>query len=284
VLLLSDPRDARASGEVGRVRAWLEARKVKVAQASVGESPAHRADLILVLGGDGAFLRAVLAAGDGEVPFLGIRYGTFGYLAELEPGTWEAELERLLAGEGRIESWMRLRCTLRDASGTTESAGLALNEAILTAAEVARMLEVQIRIDDEDVTRYRGDGLIVATPVGSTGHSLAAGGPIVEPTDRCLILTPIASQAMTYRPLVLREHRRVQLLVLGARHGAALTMDGRGTRRLELGSAVEITASDQDVPVATVVRRSRFRTLRERLHWGAPLVHEQEPDEDGAQS
>ncbi len=152
-----------------------------------------------------------------------------------------------------------------------------MNEVVLTAAEVARMLDVVLRIDGEDITRFRGDGVIVATPVGSTAHSLAAGGPIVEPTDRCLIFTPLASQAMTYRPLILRPTRTVELAVIEARHGTSVTIDGGPARPLPTGSVVEIRASDHDVRVASIVDRSRFRTLRERLHWGSPLIEPGSP-------
>ena len=114
--------------------------------------------------------------------------------------------------------------------------------------------------------------MIVSTPVGSTAHSLAAGGPIVDRTDRCLLLTPVNSQSMTYRPLVLRSTRRIELVVGAARHGTALTVDGQETLELAAGSVIEVLESESDLHAATVVLRSRFRTIRERLKWGDPLV------------
>src|SRR6185503_115457 len=120
-------------------------------------------------------------------------------LAELERGDWVKAFTRLLAGDGRIETWQRLHCRVKSPRGATKVLDLALNEVVVTAAKVARMVEVNLRIDGEDVTGYRGDGIIVATPVGSTAHSLAAGGPIVDRTDRCLLVTPLASHALSYR-------------------------------------------------------------------------------------
>lgn len=259
-----------------RIGRWLEQRGVRVLRATAKGRSAliDRADLVIVVGGDGTFLRAARAIGARSAPMVGVRFGTFGYLAELEPEGWEKGLDRLLAGGGTIESWMRLRCRVKPPGGAWREVGLALNEIVVSAARVARLVEVDLRIDGEDVTRYRGDGMIVATPVGSTAHSLAAGGPIVDRTDRCLLVTPLASQSLAYRPLVLRSNRRVELLVLRGRHGTALTVDGQETVALAKGSVVEVTEAEHDVRVASVVERTRFRTIRERLHWGAPVVPE----------
>jgi NAD+ kinase len=274
-LLLVDARDERTREPVRRIAAWLARRGVEVRRAVVRKHVPRldESDLVIVIGGDGAFLRAARAIGERSVPMIGVRFGTFGYLAELERAAWEQGLARLLDGGGRVESWQRLRCRVRS-GGRWREVGLALNEIVVTAAKVARLVEVDLRIDGEAVTRYRGDGMIVATPVGSTAHSLAAGGPIIDRTDRCLLVTPLASQALTYRPLVLRSNRKVELAVLGSRSGTALTVDGQGTVPLEEGDVVEATEAGHDLQVATVVSRTRFRTIRERLHWGAPLVSE----------
>ncbi len=267
VLLLSDDGDRRVREEVDRLRHFFASHDVEVSMASESEARGDP-DLVLVLGGDGTFLRAAHRFENANVPILGIRFGTFGYLAELEPGTWEPELERLLAGQARVESWSRIRCRVRPPAGDWQEEGVAVNEVVLSASEVARMVVVDLRIDGEDITRYRGDGMIVATPAGSTGHNLGAGGPLVEPTHRCLLLTPIASHALTYRPLVLAENRRVEWSILETRHGTSITVDGMSTRRLEPGTLVELTVSSQGLQVATVVERSRYRTLRDRLSWG----------------
>lgn len=275
VLLLGDPRDARVRTERQRMRRWLESRQVRVLTAPLrGRSrEIGRADLVVVLGGDGTFLRAARAIGKREVPIIGVRFGTFGYLSELEPSGWERGLAKLLAGGGAIESWQRLRCRIKSPRGRVHDLGLALNEVVVTASEVAHLVEVNLRIDGEEVTRYRGDGMIVATPVGSTAYSLSAGGPIVDRTDRCLLITPLASHALTYRPLVLRPNRRIEIVVGRARHGTSLTIDGQPAVRLPGGSVVEVREADQDLKVASAVERTRFRTVRERLRWGAPLVN-----------
>lgn len=275
-LLLVDPRDSRAREPGRRIARWLAQRGIEVLRARVRARipELERAGLVIVVGGDGTFLRAARAIGRRKVPMIGVRFGTFGYLAELAPEGWEKGLAALLDGGGTVESWLRLRCRLRRPGGAFRDVGLALNEIVVTAAKVARLVEVGLRIDGEDVTRYRGDGMIVATPIGSTAHSMAAGGPIVDRTDRCLLVTPLASQALTYRPLVLRPNRRVELAVLAGRHGTALTIDGQETLPLADGSVVEVREAEHDLAVASVVERTRFRTIRERLHWGAPLVEE----------
>ena len=258
------------------MRRWLESRQVRVLAAPLrdGARAIGLADLVVVLGGDGTFLRAARAIGGREVPIVGVRFGTFGYLAELEPGGWERGLAKLLAGGGAIESWQRLRCRVKPRRGRVRDLGLALNEVVVTASEVAHLVEVNLRIDGEEVTRYRGDGMIVATPVGSTAYSLSAGGPIVDRTDRCLLITPLASHALTYRPLVLRPNRKIEMVVGRARHGTSLTIDGQPAVALSHGSVVEVREADLDLKVASAVERTRFRTVRERLRWGAPLVNE----------
>ncbi|MSR45654.1 MAG: NAD(+)/NADH kinase [Planctomycetes bacterium] len=273
-LLLVDGRDPRSLDEAARIGKWLAARSIKVSRTDLqrGARRVGAADLAIALGGDGTFLRAARALRRAAGPLVGVRLGSFGYLAELEPGDWEDELTRLVEGHGNVEKWLRLRVRVRAPGGRVREFGPVLNEAVVTAARVARLVEFTLRIDGEDVTRFRGDGMIVSTPVGSTAHSLAAGGPIVDRTDRCLLLTPLNSQALTYRPLVLRSSRRVELLVQQARHGTALTIDGQETLEVESGTVIEVTESEQDLHVATVVQRTRFRTLRERLKWGDPLV------------
>jgi len=255
------------------LRAWLRERGIATALTDLqrGSRRVAAADLAIALGGDGTFLRAARALRGAAVPLVGVRLGTFGYLAELEPGDWEDGLTRLVEGHGTVEKWLRLQVRVR-AGGRTRELGPALNEVVVTAARVARLVEFTLRIDGEDVTRFRGDGMIVSTPVGSTAHSLAAGGPIVDRTDRCLLLTPVNSQSMTYRPLVLRSSRRIELVVGAARHGTALTVDGQETIELAAGSVIEVLESELDLHAATVVLRSRFRTIRERLKWGDPLV------------
>jgi NAD+ kinase len=275
VLLLADPRAPRVGAERRRLQRWLEERDVRVLVAPLRPAlrAAGEADLVVVLGGDGTFLRAARAVGGRDVPIVGIRFGTFGYLAELEPGKWEPGLARLLGGGGTVESWLRLRCRIHPPRGRVRELGTALNEVVVTASRVAHLVDVNLKIDGEQVTRYRGDGMIVATPVGSTAYSLSAGGPIVDRTDRCLLITPLASHALTYRPLVLRANRKIELEVVKARHGTALTIDGQQTVPLREGTLVEVREAEQDLRVASVVERTRFRTIRERLRWGAPLTN-----------
>ena len=273
-LLLVDGRDPRARAESLRIAKWLAQRSIEVTRVDLqrGRREVARADLAIVLGGDGTFLRAARAIGKADVPLVGVRLGTFGYLAELEPGDWDDGLTRLIEGQGALENWLRLSVRVRSPKGRVREFAPALNEVVVTAATVARLVEFTLRIDDEDVTRFRGDGMIIATPVGSTAHSMAAGGPIIDRTDRCLLVTPVNSQSLTYRPLVLRSTRRIELLVHQARHGTALTVDGQVTLPLEEGSVVEIAESPLDLRAATVVTRTRFSTIRERLKWGAPMV------------
>jgi NAD+ kinase len=226
---------------------------------------------VVVLGGDGTLLAVARAIGDRDVPILGVNLGTLGYLAEIARSELFATLEAVLADRFRIEERMRLDVGVERA-GSGLGRYLALNDAVISNTALSRMVDLETRADGAEVTTYHADGLIVATPTGSTAYSLSAGGPIVDRTDRCLLITPLASHALTYRPLVLRANRKIELEVVKARHGTALTIDGQQTVPLREGTRVEVREAEQDLRVASVVERTRFRTIRERLRWGAPLT------------
>ncbi len=213
-------------------------------------------DLAVSLGGDGSMLRAVTAVADGGVPVLGVNYGSLGYLTDFQPeAAWDA-IEGFLAGSYAIEERMRLSCELGD--GTTAR---ALNEAIVEKVDSGRTVRLAVHIDGEFFTSYAADGLIVATPTGSTAYSLSAGGPIMAPSMHAMVLTPVAPHALFDRSLVLTPASELVIEVLGDRP-AAVAVDGRSLGQLDVGEPLKVTVSDRPARLVTQGQRGFHPALK----------------------
>lgn len=213
-------------------------------------------DVLLSLGGDGTMLRAVQYAAPHGVPILGVHAGALGYLTEVDPSELENALGSWHSGTMHIEDRMLLEVAFPGAADRPTA--LALNEVVLERAESGHTVAVDASIGGAHFTRYLADGLIVATPTGSTAYSLSAGGPIVEPNFEALVVTPVAAHMVFDRSLVLKPSTAVELTVSGYRN-AVVTVDGRQVTELVPGEVVVCRASD---------RRARFLTRGERNFHG----------------
>jgi len=214
-------------------------------------------DLMVGIGGDGTILDAVSIAAPAEVPVLGINVGQLGYLTSVEPSGATASLKRFLAGAFVTEERMRLGTVVRRADGTVESVDPALNEVVLERAELGHTVRINVELDGAAFTPYVADGVIVATPTGSTAYAFSARGPIVDPIHRAQVLVPVSPHMLFDRALVLAPDTLVRLVVAGGRP-AHLSIDGHPFGNLEPGDAIECTAAD--VPARLI----RF---------GQPAVH-----------
>jgi len=274
--------------EVGR--AALVARLIEVARARGAEvavdahaaaqvgglSPAEvhsqqevidAAELLVVLGGDGSVLAAARAIGDRDVPILGINLGRLGFLTEVGPEDAVAALDRVLAGAATVVE--RQRIAVRVLRGGSEiAAGVALNDAVITkGSALARMIEFDVRVDAEHIALFRSDGLIVATPTGSTAYNLSAGGPVVEPTVEALVINPICPHILSLRPLVVRADCAIEV-VLRAEE-ATLTRDGQVGTDLQPGDSVHVVRAAHPARFVELAARNHFDTLRTKLGWGS---------------
>lgn len=216
----------------------------------------EKLDLAVSLGGDGSMLRAVTAVADEGVPVLGVNYGSLGYLTGIEPDAASEAVERFLAGDYIIEERIRLGCRLDD--GTEAS---ALNEAIVEKVDSGRTVNLAVHIDGEFFTSYAADGLIAATPTGSTAYSLSAGGPILAPTMHAVILTPVAPHTLFDRSLVLLPSSELVIEVLGDRP-AAVAVDGRSLGELGEGGSLTVSVSDQPARLVTLGQRGFHQALK----------------------
>ena len=225
----------------------------------ISERRPESAGLALSLGGDGTMLRAVKMLGDAGVPIIGVNVGLLGYLTEVEPPALTTALERWAAGaeagEWRIEERMMLDATLRRVGSDASERWTALNEAVVEKQEAGHTVRLLVRIDGAAFTSYAADGLIIATPTGSTAYSLSARGPVVSPKHRALLLTPVSPHMLFDRSLVLDPDEEVEIEVSGHR-AAALSIDGQTAASLAEGDTVVVRAS------ASVARFVRFGERR----------------------
>lgn len=221
-------------------------------------------DLVLVLGGDGTLLSAARLAGPLDKPVLGINIGGLGFLAEYELAEWEQALADVLAGRVRIERRMMIDCREDGAAF-----GWALNDVVITKAALARMVTVEVHVDDQSVARVRADGLIVSTPVGSTGYNLSAGGPIVAPSEDLLIVTPICPHQLNVRPLVVPATSRLRIEVVDHAEESYLTLDGQVGRPITQATSIDVVRAPRDLRLVSGPGKRFYDILQRKLGWGA---------------
>ena len=236
----------------------------KLPELGVPESTFTRnLDVVLSLGGDGTMLRTVeLVAADG-VPVIGVNVGQLGYLTEVEPEGLRMALKRFLAGSFDVDERMLLQVAT-ESTQVEETTCLALNEVVLEKTPMGHTVRLGVSVDGDFFTTYAADGLIVATPTGSTAYAFSARGPIVAPTHRCLLLTPVSPHMLFDRSLVLDPTAVVRLEVLGQRP-ATLSVDGRTLATLEPGDAITCTAANVAARLVAFGQRDFLRILKTKF-------------------
>ncbi|PSR00268.1 MAG: ATP-NAD kinase [Bacteroidetes bacterium QS_9_68_14] len=236
---------------------------------------AAASDMVLSYGGDGTLLRTAHALGDGSTPIVGVNIGRLGFLADLETEGVEDAIGKIEAGAYHVEERMVLQATAR-AEGNGEALDLsthwALNEFVVDRSRETGLLEIDVRVGGDPLNTYWADGLIVATPTGSTAYSLSAGGPLMVPGTEAVILTPIAPHTLTVRPVVLPASATVELRVRPKGRPYVFAADGR-SNTLEAGRAVlSVARAAHTVNLAKLDGQRYFKTLRSKLMWGANAV------------
>ncbi len=270
--LLDHPKINRSQALASEVATWLRAQGHTVWQGSIwGETDveAHLSDsrLLVVLGGDGSILRAARLAAPHQIPLFSINLGKVGFLSEAQPEEWAAKLTEVLAGRYWLEHRLMLTATPYRA-GVALPAQTALNELVVGRGRQARVIRVDLSVNDDWVTTYLADGVIVATPTGSTAYALAAGGPILSPDLANYLLIPVAPHWSLDRALVLPHNAMVRLQIF-MDHEATLTADGQNAVELSNGDEIVIHRAAYDAHFARVNHPSYFfRRLVEALGKG----------------
>ena len=233
------------------------------------------ADLALVLGGDGAILRAARQMGYRQVPVLGVNLGKLGFLADLSPEELREFFPRICRKDFRLSQHLMFECVVR--LGDREEIFLGLNEIVIYADPGSHMLEVELQVDDETVTRYSGDGLILSTPIGSTGHNLSAGGPILGQELSAFVITPICPHTLTARPVVDSADKTYAISLAPSSCRANLIIDGQFTLALSPAHQVVLRRAPVRFELVKVAGRSYYQTLRDKLRWGTTPNYRIEP-------
>lgn len=229
---------------------------------------AGEADLIVAIGGDGTMLYAAGLASSNDVPLLGINRGRLGFLADVSPAVMLNSLDRILDGEFTHESRLLVHANITTAGGADRKA-LALNDVVLQRTETGRMLDFVTRIADRYVNTHSGDGLIVATPTGSTAYALSCGGPIIEPQLDALVVVPICPHTLSDRPIVVPANLAIQVKLLPRGDTKAeVTVDGRNLGGLTPEDCLTISQADKRISLIHPPGYDFYEILRSKLHWG----------------
>jgi len=239
-----------------------------------------QADLTLVLGGDGAILRAARQMAYRQIPVLGVNLGRLGFLADLSCDELLPLLPRIVAGGYRVTEHILLEVVVQMPGEPPGRAELAFNEIAVQAGPPYHMLELDLHIDGEPVARTSGNGLIVSTPVGSTAYSLSAGGPILSQELSAIVITPICPHGLTSRPLVDSADKSYTIAIHRA-SSAVLVIDGQLYLTLPEGATVSAQRAPVAFQLARVAGRSYYATLRDKLHWGLQPSYRHEPPQHG---
>jgi NAD+ kinase len=226
----------------------------------------RRCDLLIVLGGDGTLLSLAPFAGARRVPVLGINMGRLGFLTATAADEAHVTVEAVLRGDYEVDTRLMLRAVVVR-GGRRVSAHQVLNDVVINKSVLARMIELETHVDGRYLCTYKGDGLILATPTGSTAYSLSAGGPIVEPAVAVMVLSPICPHTLTQRPMVLDDRATVDV-VLHADEDVSVTLDGREGVNLRNGDVVRVKRAPNRLALVRPSGRTYYDVLRSKLHWG----------------
>jgi NAD+ kinase len=272
VMILADGSRPEMRDAVERLRPTIE-RHLTVAAVSLDFSSAldaADADLAIVMGGDGSILRAAHQMGYDQRPVLGVNLGRLGFLAALQPEQLDQALPEIAAGRHQVIEHLMIECSAMR-SGKPLYQALGLNEASVLAGPPFTIVDIELYVDGELVSTYSCDGLIVSTPVGSTAHSLSAGGPILRNDMQAFAIVPISPHTLTHRPVVDSADRTIELAVPRPHEGTSLAVDGRVLGTLQATDRVQIVRSKARFQMVEVRGQGYYRTLRDKLGWGGQI-------------
>lgn len=264
VVIVTKPRQPDVARVAAGLVTWFKNQNIT---ASLSGETAASADLAVVVGGDGTLLAAARLMGDRQIPILAINHGGLGFLTEVTLEEMYPSLERVLAGKFVTER--RMMMEMQITRGAERLAGYrALNDVVINKGTLSRIIELETRVDGQYVSRYRSDGLIVATPTGSTAYNLSAGGPIIFPTMDAMVLTPICSHTLTNRPILLPPDVKIGIKLCSAQDEVYVTVDGQVGDKIELNDLLTIEKSEMAVTLVAPADKNYFDVLRGKLKWG----------------
>jgi NAD+ kinase len=264
-----------ARQEALKIKNWLEKEKGILVHWDEKEEPSifetqppdEPLDLLLVLGGDGTLLKAARLYGYQEAPILGVNLGGLGFLTEIGLDEFRLLFERILKGDYETENRMVLTGRIIRAKEDLTAVPF-LNDVVINKGALSRIIDIETSIGGQFLTSYRGDGLIVATPTGSTAYNLSAGGPILHPSLKTILITPICPFTLTNRPLILQDDAVIDIRLVTKASEVWLTFDGQVGYPLEEGDLVRVQKASKSVRLIKTPFKNYFEVLRTKLKWG----------------
>lgn len=283
--IICKPQPQKAVGVLKELHTWLLDRGLEVLMdretaAMAGLKSEYQrvdvpplTDMIVVLGGDGTLLSVSRLVYDCDVPILGVNLGGLGFLTEVTLEELYPTLEKVLAEEFAVNERQTLHTHIHR-EGEKVAEYTVLNDVVINTGALARIIDLETFINGKYATIYRADGLIISTPTGSTAYSLAAGGPIIYPTMRAMILTPICPFTLTNRPIVIPDEVKVEVVLATEKEDVLATMDGQLGFPLESGDVVEIRTGSKKIKLIQPIGKNYYHVLRTKLKWGEqPPIH-----------
>jgi len=228
------------------------------------------ADYAVVFGGDGTIISAARQLSQSGVPVIGVNLGKLGFLAEFGLNEIERNFQDILSGNCAVEERMMLNCTITS-GGRQSFRAVAINDVFITSGPPFRLIELNIFVDEQSVADCVSDGLVIATPTGSTAYNLSAGGPIISGDVRAMVITPICPHSLTFRPIVINSQSRVRVVGLRVNEGTTVSIDGQSSCRMGLDDVVEIVRHEGIFEVVNNPERNQWDTLARKLGWAAKL-------------
>ncbi|MBL9140345.1 MAG: NAD(+)/NADH kinase [Phycisphaerae bacterium] len=270
-LIIAATRRPGTADVLAEVRRIVTAHSEIVGEFDVEDTlpPALKADRAVVVGGDGTIMAALRQLVDRTVPVVGVNTGRLGFLAEFDAATLRAHAKAVFGTEPDVRTRMVLAAQVRNAAGDLRYEGLAVNDCVVTAGAPFRMIELALDLGGEEGPEFLGDGIIVATPVGSTAYNASAGGPIVHPDVEALVVTPAAAHSLAFRPTVLPSHIDVVARVVRANEGTTLVLDGHINVPLQVGDRVTVSRHHAMARIVACPDVSYWQTLVDKLRWAA---------------
>lgn len=281
--LFCKPKAPSASSTLSKLIHWLRKLNCQVfldtATAKIiNESSSHSkatiseiADLLIVLGGDGTLLSVARAAHPHNVPILAVNLGSLGFLAEISLDELYPTLENILNDKFEIESRMLLNAYIWRNEEKVENYNV-LNDIVINKGVVARVINLQVLVDGQYMTSYRADGLIIATPTGSTAYSLSAGGPIIHPSMQTLVLSPICPFTLTNRSILIPDQSIIQVKLDAEYNDVRVTLDGQESYKMKAGDILEIQKTKTTLQLIKGPNKNYYKILRKKLHWGTQNI------------
>jgi NAD+ kinase len=276
------PKAPSTSDILGKLIPWLRKKNYLIfldtsTAAIIGETSTHdkrsvseQADLLVALGGDGTLLGVARAAHPYNVPILAVNLGSLGFLAAISIEELYPTLENILAGKFEIENRMLLNACVWRNGDKVENHNV-LNDIVINKSVVARVINLQVFVNDQYMTSYRADGLIIATPTGSTAYSLSAGGPIIHPSMHTLVLSPICPLMLTNRSILIPDQSVIQVKLSGKYDDVRITLDGQEGYDMKAEDILEIKKTKTTLQLIRGPNKNYYQILRDKLHWGTQI-------------